>query len=47
MAEIKSHKDLVAYQKAYQLCIDVYLATQEFPKWEQFGLKTQMRRAAV
>jgi four helix bundle protein len=38
---------LIAWQRAYQLVLDVYRATESFPKHEQFGLTLQVRRAAV
>ena len=45
--EIKSYKDLIAYQKAYELALNIYRATQNFPKIEQYGLVSQMRRSSV
>ena len=44
---IRSYKDLIVYQKAYALCIDVYAGTKEYPRNEEFGLVSQVRRAAV
>ena len=44
---MNSYKDLIAYQKAYQLTIEVYKATKNFPREEMYGLCSQMRRAAV
>ncbi len=44
---VKSYEDLVAWQKAYQLVLEVYRLTKLFPDDERFGLVTQMRRAAV
>jgi four helix bundle protein len=38
---------LKAFQLADALAIQVYRATRGFPKNEQFGLSSQMRRAAV
>jgi four helix bundle protein len=32
---------------ADQVALDIYRATQSFPREEQFGLTSQMRRAAV
>ncbi len=42
-----SYRDLIAWQKAMVLVREIYLATQEFPKEEMYGLKSQLRRAAV
>ncbi len=47
MAEIKTFRDLIAWQKAMQLARKVYQATEVMPKSERFGLIVQMRRAAV
>jgi four helix bundle protein len=43
---IKSHKDLLAWQKAMELVELVYELTRQFPREELFGLATS-RRAAV
>jgi four helix bundle protein len=42
-----SFKDLVVWQKAYQLVLKIYMATKTFPKTEIYGLSQQMRNAAV
>lgn len=47
MAGKKGFRDLLAWQKAMDLVTAVYLATQVFPRHEQFGLITQARRAAI
>ena len=44
---VRSYRDLIAWQKAMDLVVDVYDATQDFPRSEQFGLTSQMRRSAV
>lgn len=43
----KCFRDLLVWQKAIVLVTDVYRATQTFPKEEQYGLTSQIRRAAV
>ena len=43
----KSFKDLIAWQKAYKLVLEIYKLTKEFPKSEIYGLTSQMRRSAV
>ena len=43
----RSYKDLVAWQKAMDLVTVIYRATADFPREEQFGLTSQLRRAAV
>jgi four helix bundle protein len=40
-------KDLVAWQVAMDFATAVYKATQQFPDDERFGLRLQLRRAAV
>lgn len=47
MSPVRSHRDLVVWQKAMALVVDLYLCTQEFPKAEMYGLTAQLRRAAV
>jgi four helix bundle protein len=47
MSQIKSYRDLIAWQKAMDLADLIYTATEPFPKREWFGLANQMRRAAV
>ena len=40
-------QDLVAWQKAIEFVQRIYAITAKFPQEEMFGLKSQMRRAAV
>jgi len=44
---IKDFKDLIAWQKAHNLAVAIYRATENFPKSEMFGLTNQIRRAVV
>jgi four helix bundle protein len=44
---VKGFRKLVAWQKAYELALEVYRVTMTFPKEEVYGLVSQMRRAAV
>jgi four helix bundle protein len=41
------YKDLIAWQKAMDLVVEVYSATEGFPTRERFSLTDQIRRAAV
>jgi four helix bundle protein len=43
----ESVKSIKAWQHADQLVVEVYRATQPFPKAELYGLTSQIRRAAV
>ncbi|MDA8258193.1 MAG: four helix bundle protein [Betaproteobacteria bacterium] len=43
----RSHRTLKAWQQAMDLVESVYAATLAFPPHEQFGLTSQMRRAAI
>lgn len=43
----RPHKRLDAWQLAMELCKDVYDFCEKLPKNEQYGLSSQMKRAAV
>lgn len=43
----KSFRDLVVWQKARGLAVEIYKLTEKFPESERFGLVSQMRRAAI
>ncbi len=47
MDEIRTFRDLIAWQKAMELARTVYRITGQMPTNEKFGLTSQMRRAAV
>jgi four helix bundle protein len=47
LEKIKSYKELIVYQKAYKLALEIYQATKNYPKEEIYGLVSQMRRSAV
>ncbi len=42
-----NHKDLDAWKQAMFLTEHIYLASKDFPSSEQFGLTSQLRRAAI
>ena len=43
----KPHKRLIAWQKSMDLVVLTYRVTATFPDSEEYGLTSQMRRAAV
>ena len=43
---LKSYKDLIVYQKGYNLSLEIYKVTIDYPHDERFGLISQMRRSA-
>lgn len=45
--KIKSFTDLVVWQEAHKLVVDIYKITLDFPKTEIFGLTSQIRRASL
>jgi len=44
---MRDHYKLLAFEIADQLAVAVYVHSRDFPRSEQFGLTSQMRRAAV
>ena len=44
---MRDHNKLRTFAMADQLAMDVYRYSQRVPQHEQFGLRSQMRRAAV
>lgn len=46
-SKIKSYKDLIVWQKGYELVKQIYVITSKLPQSEIFALQSQMRRSAV
>ena len=44
---VTSYHDLTVWQKAIDLVVDCYKLTERFPRTEQYGLMSQLQRAAV
>jgi four helix bundle protein len=47
MTEVRSYRDLQVWQKGIELAAEVHRLTKGFPRDEQFGLTSQLRRAAT
>lgn len=45
--KIGSYQDLIVWRKAMNLVVGVYRLTEAFPRAEQYGLTSQLRRSAV
>ncbi len=43
----RDENGLSAWQKAYRLCLEIYSLTKTFPEEEQYGLTSQIKRAAM
>jgi four helix bundle protein len=43
----QTFRELTVWQRSMQLTISVYRLSQDFPREEQFGLTSQLRRVAV
>ena len=43
----RTFQDLLVWRKAHGFVLDVYALTATFPKFETYGLASQMRRAAI
>lgn len=44
---VKSYQDLIVWQKAMDLVVEIYNLTKKFPSEELFSLTNQIRRAVV
>ncbi|MDF1514117.1 MAG: four helix bundle protein [Anaerolineae bacterium] len=47
MAQIQSHRDLIVWQKAMDMVVQVYHLTNHFPKSELYRLTSQVTRSAA
>lgn len=45
--KINNYKELLAYQKSYELGKLIYGITKYFPKEEMYGITSQIRRASI
>ncbi|MDT8068376.1 MAG: four helix bundle protein [Terriglobia bacterium] len=44
---MSDYRNLEVWQRAHRATLNIYNATEKFPKSEMFGLTSQMRRAAL
>ena len=45
--KVKNYRELIVWQKAMDLVVEVYTISKSFPREEVYGLTSQLRRAAV
>lgn len=45
--KLQSYDELVVYQKADNLTVEIYQLTNKFPKSELYGLTSQLKRAVI
>ena len=46
MSKVGSFRDLIVYQKAYKLAMEIFELSKDFPKEEKYSLTDQMRRSS-
>jgi len=46
MTKIKTHKELKVYQLSFEVGMEIYRLTKEFPKEEMYSLTNQIRRSS-
>jgi four helix bundle protein len=47
ISKASHYQELLVWQRAIQMVVNVYKLTRQFPREEQFGLTSQLRRAAI
>ena len=47
MSEIKGYRDLMVWEKAHKLTLEVYQITKRFPAEEKYSLVQQIRKSAA
>jgi four helix bundle protein len=46
MSKVGSFRDLIVYQKAYKLAMEIFELSKSFPKDEKYSLTDQIRRSS-
>lgn len=44
---MRDFRKLRIWERAHQLVLDIYRATEGFPRWENYGLTSQIRHSAA
>lgn len=44
---LRTYKDLIVWQKSYELTLNIYKIVKKFPGEEKYGIAVQMQRCAV
>jgi len=44
---MRNYEELMVWQKAHRMVMDIYRVTRDFPDDERFGLVSQLRRSAA
>ena len=44
---VSSYKELIVWQRAMELVVEIYKLTEKYPREEIYGLTNQTRRSAV
>jgi len=47
MINCRAHRKLIVWQKSMEFVREIYIVIATFPKSEEYGLSSQMKRAAV
>jgi four helix bundle protein len=43
---VRTFRDLVVWQRAFALCVEVYRVTEAFPAQERYGMVAELRKTA-
>lgn len=46
MSELKGYRDLIVFRKSYNLAMDIFKISKDFPKEEKYSLTDQIRRSS-
>jgi four helix bundle protein len=44
---MQDYRKLKVWQRAQEICVEIYLFTADFPAEERYGMTSQLRRAAI